>query len=101
MHFLEVPNGFFYGRTGIVVETNELDIFAQFIQHYNIRHGYVNFASTLKRIKNQGTWVTFYFSDGRLRYCTPGCSPWYMHRVKMADLWEDAVDMSGVLELLA
>lgn len=101
MQFQNVPNGFFYGRTGIVVQVEELDVFAQFIRHHNINHRYANFGSILKRIKNQGVTVTFYFDGGRMRYATPGCAPWYMSRVRMCDLWEDVVDLSDVLELLA
>lgn len=101
MHFQDVPYGFPYGRTGIFVQVDELDIFAQFVQYHNINHRYANFASILKRIKNQNTSVTFYFEHGRMRYATPGCVPWTIRSVKMCDLWEDTVDMSDVLELLA
>lgn len=101
MHFQDIPYGFLYGRTGIFVQTDELEIFAQYVQHHNINHRYVNFASTLKRIKNQGDPVTFYFEHNRMRYASPGCAPWTMRRVKLCDLYEDSADMSDLLKLLA
>lgn len=101
MHFLDIPYGFNFGRVGILVEPHELDIFVQYVKHHNINHGYANFASTIKRIKNQGYAVIFYFDDYRMRYYTWGCSPWNMRRVKLCDLYEEAVDLTDVLKLLA
>lgn len=103
MNFFPLPYGFAHGwgTKGISVDPAELPIFEQYMRHHNIAMGYANFGNIIRRIRSTGTRAIFWYDGRRLHYFSAHSNPpRQMSITRFNMLYEEAVDVSDILDLL-
>ena len=100
--FLDLPRSFAYGNTGIIVNPDETELFKQLVDFRQLRHGYYDLNTTLKRIRNAGKPVVFYQKEyyAMRYYAIDSKSPRWMIKIPISTLVEHNIDTSDLMSFL-